>query len=416
MSNRDSDSSGQTSQSVSGGRNGNLKPLSSDRSRYTNRAPDINNLHGFRIERRDLKWDMPTDSLDDFFFEDQYLLMLQQIYALMETTLVLGPRRMPYEVSPWSLPTANQGDVTLEQYTSLVAQPDPLFKYPWDTLLIFKRETQHFLTAVMNKMLHEMTFKSLLFGASKEQMKILTEQDDTLINEEGFGRTRLRAEYINMFLKGRAPPLFWEQVDETAIGITRAFLPVIAWIRKTRIDEVPSIGEIHQQIHGIVAFTAWLAVCNRRSVSIIEFEWPTPGECDLPSSNTENFDEWVYRKGLKRVEQYCRKRGSYKPRRARVMIAIAPSAWRYTVASDGYWKVRLQQKRAVYYHGLQDDMDEKKEHSITLSKWATMQRAKAEGGVRSLAGQFWRYLGAMLVALFLAWAIVHRGDPVQAPW
>ncbi|CRK33290.1 hypothetical protein BN1723_003966, partial [Verticillium longisporum] len=220
---------------------------------------------------------------------------------------------------------------------------------------------------------------SLLFGASNEQMKILIEQDDTLINEEGFGRTRLRAEYINLFLKGRAPPLFWEQVDETAIGITRAFLPVIAWIRKTRIDEVASIGEIHQQIHGIVAFTAWLAVCMRRSVSIIEFDWPTPGECDLPSSNTENFDDWVYRKALKRVEQYGRKRGSHKPRRARVMIAIAPSAWRYTLSPDGYWKVRLQQKRAVYYHGLQDDMDEKKEHRIGLSEWAAKQRAEGEG-------------------------------------
>ncbi|CRK33294.1 hypothetical protein BN1723_003968 [Verticillium longisporum] len=111
MSNRDRDSSGQTSQSLSGGRKGSLKSPSADRSRYANRAPDINNLHGFRPERRDLKWDMPADDLDDFFFEDQYLLMLQQIYALMETTLVLGPRRMPYEVSPWSIPTAMEGNI-----------------------------------------------------------------------------------------------------------------------------------------------------------------------------------------------------------------------------------------------------------------------------------------------------------------
>ncbi|KAM0278841.1 hypothetical protein ACHAQH_004917 [Verticillium albo-atrum] len=390
---------------------GTHEPRSADRPRCVNRAPDISDLDDFVPERRRLAWELPTDSLNDEFFEDQYLLMLEQIYVLMETSLEVGPRGMPDGALPWSIPTVDEGDTTFEQYVTSVAQPDPMYKYPWDSLFLHARETQHLLAAVMNRMLHEKVFKDLLFGASDEQMKILQAQDDMLINEEGYQRTRLRAEHINMFLKGTPPPLFWKRVDEVTMDITRSYLPVLTWLRKTWIHEAPSLDEVHQQIHDLVSFTAWLSVCMRRSASVIEFDWPTPGERDLPSNNTENFDAQVYKNGLRRMKRHSIPGKSDKPRQARVMIAIAPSAWRHTMYREGYRKVRLQQKRAVFYPGLRSDTDEKKAretgYKMGLSEWAAMQRGKAKA--EAMRNQkklkrrlWWATFGVLLVLLVCA--------------
>ncbi|KAM0335470.1 hypothetical protein ACHAQA_000518 [Verticillium albo-atrum] len=353
-------------------------------SPQANRAPKISELDGFIPERRDLSWDARTETLNDAFFIDQYLFLLQQIYVLVETSFFIGSKKNPKNVSPWSMPTVD-GDTTFERYAAAVARPDSLCKNPWDRLLQQREEAQHFLTAVMNKMLHEHAFKTLLFGASDEQLKTLQAQDDALINEEGYRRTRLRAEYVDMYLKGTAPPLFWKQVDELAITVTRAFIPVLTWVRKTWTKPAPSLRKVHQQVHDLVSFAAWLAVCMRRSASIIEFDWPTPGERDLPSDNITNFDEEVYQAALRRVDFVNRLEGHSRPRHARVMVAIAPSAWRYTVYREGYRKVRLQSKRAVFYHGLRGDAEEKKDLKFELSEWASMQREKQSGQAKRRA-------------------------------
>lgn len=173
-----------------------------------------------------------------------------------------------------------------------------------------------------------------------------------------------------MYLEPRrgVPPLFWDEVDKLSTRLVAMLLPIYNYTVEFQHSNSPPVEDLHQWIHEVVAYAGWLNVCIRLSPSIIDTEWPTPG--DELHFQYENLSQEVF--------EYSRARATYtwkrsgKPNRpgyhggwvARVKIAAAPKIVRRTPTNDefgvqGTTSYTLMKAHVVYYYGRHDEAEER---------------------------------------------------------
>ncbi|KAF7546725.1 hypothetical protein G7046_g9219 [Stylonectria norvegica] len=316
--------------------------------------------------RRSLQFSLLRQEHPDEFYELHYSNIYVEVYTLVEKTFSpknshKGPAR-----SLWLREYPEQ----FKKYVELLARPDP-FSGKWDRLLRDENERSFLLQAIIMKTLDTQVFSSLLFGADPEHMKILQAADASFVNAEGFQRSDLRASTNNMYLdsKGGMPPLFWDEVDKLATQTLVMLLPAYMYTSQSICWEPPLVEELHQWLHDVIAYAAWLNICTRLSSAIIVTQWLSPGE--RFQMTQENLSQDLYEISRKKTQQHDRRLGVKEPKGifdgwiARVKISVTPEMIRYTPAEDdmgmeGMTTYTIMKPHVVYYQGRYDDQEEER--------------------------------------------------------
>ncbi|KAK5992542.1 hypothetical protein PT974_05955 [Cladobotryum mycophilum] len=264
----------------------------------------------------------------------------------------------------------------------------------WDTLLSDGSQRCALLQGVVLKALEKNVFAKLLFGATPEHNKLLSTEDETLINVEGFKRTHLRAETNKVYLqssRNRIPPHFWDEVDRVSAQIMRMLLPLYATFGNYTEPGTRDQLSTYQSLHDIVAHAAWLSVAFSLSPKIVRFDWVKPGELyrfEHVSVGTE-------------VDEEGHRNNRGEPRRQRIMICAAPKVIIHSRSTrGGKTRYTIMKPRVVCYFGRRKDEDDKMT-LISLDQHIRAARSSSRGFFKSF---FWCMVTALLILAILYWA------------
>ncbi|KAF7548146.1 hypothetical protein G7Z17_g7240 [Cylindrodendrum hubeiense] len=355
--------------------------------------------------RRSLQFDQSLHDHPDEFYELHYSRLFVEVHALVA-------RAFCQSTNPKSSPWLQEYPAQFIKYVELLARPDP-HAGKWDRLLRDETERSFLLQATIMKIIDAKVFSSLLFGADPEHQSILQSTDASLVNAEGFRRSNIRAQTNRVYLGAKLgqPPLFWEEVDKLCTQVLALVFPTFAWTSETGESQSPSVQELYQWLHDVIAYAGWISVCTRLSPAIIISDWVIPGE--RYHVDQVNLSQDVYEHSKNMVQSWALKRvstGSCKMT-ARVKISVAPKIIRYKPATDpfgreGTAKYTIMQPHVVYYQGRDLDHDEDRryvtlpEHIHRLRDRKTVPRGAA--------------LVIMLVAMLGLWASFESPD--QYAW
>ncbi|ROT35028.1 hypothetical protein SODALDRAFT_76710 [Sodiomyces alkalinus F11] len=386
--------------------------------RHPDEDPNValSTLKAFKVDRLQCVWALPASQIDDSFVREQYSKLLLYAYRAIhrhfaeEVNFAITEERWA-SVSPWAMRHVIENDYTLEEYVESVARPHPVGQSPWDTLLASRRERRHVLVAVVLRMLHEHAFDELLFGASRDQAKILRNQDRDLVSADAFKRATMRAEYINMFLERNnyVPSQFWAAVDDLTYRIVMQLYPTYAWIstswRRSRRRSNPQ--KLFQSIHNVVAHAGWLAVQIRRvPASVVVFDWAAPGERWMPTY--KHCDSEIFQQSVSRVEredEEKRRLGREPPSHVgRVLVSIAPRVERYAAAKGGRVRSVLHPVRCVCYYGIENEAMDANTGNVGLRGYSQLMKHRRERREFYRVG-FKHAFGVVLVA-WVVWMIM----------
>ncbi|TEA14678.1 hypothetical protein C8034_v003108 [Colletotrichum sidae] len=316
-------------------------------------------LIDFKATRLELQWNVPAAHLNDEFFGHHFRTIASSLRHVVEKLFEKGSR--DFDDSPWKGKNAY-----LEKFIDQIARPDPLDAAPWDDLLKCPMKRTAVLRGAILRIIADTVLNDYLVGAEEDETKILREQDENLITDDDFRRTKMRQETVDMFLSHHqgVPPNFWPYVDKHTMKILVVILPIWNWVRRTWPAEkkIPDIKMAYELLHHSVAYACWFAVNVRRSPSVLTFDWPAPGERYTPAqvevypavhsaskvANTENdFRAVLEASATNRPAQATQ-------RTARVMVAVVPKVDMFSVVDGqhGYNIFRLLDARVVSYHGL----------------------------------------------------------------
>ncbi|KAK4658509.1 hypothetical protein QC762_0028690 [Podospora pseudocomata] len=179
-------------------------------------------------------------------------------------------------------------------FISQVARQDNGFEGGWDVMLSKAVQRKLVVAGVIGKILERQVFDDLLFGADEQSRAMLEASDKALELGEGYRRTRLRSECIDMYMRNQElTPKFWEHVDQLSIQITTLLLPLLKLMdRNFNNSRVKSLWGFHQKIHDIVSEAGFLSLHMAHSKSIFRITAPFLGQTWAIDQN--NVDDRVY--------------------------------------------------------------------------------------------------------------------------
>lgn len=239
------------------------------------------------------------------------------------------------------------------------------------------------------------------------------------------------------------PPFFWPEVDKLAMKILVLILPAINWVRRTWPPDVEliDIKTIYEHIHHCVAYAAWFSVNIKLSPSPFLFNWLSPGDRYMPDQ-VELYPALHSKSRLKNTERDYNETfqrainpppGSQAqtppPRRlARVMISVAPCVQIFTPVRDqesretvGQNVTTLTYAHVVYYHGLEDDVDDENLFSTSLVEYARVLKPRRPFSIRRFSRRvvamirsllrFLLFFAALCAVLMAWWKYRHVPTP-----
>ncbi|KAK7431233.1 hypothetical protein QQZ08_002274 [Neonectria magnoliae] len=316
-------------------------------------------LSRFCPSRRSLAFDQALPDHPDEFFELHYSNLVVEIRFLVERAFC--PSGSPRS-SPWLEAYPEQ----FLKFVELLARPDP-HAGKWERLLRDGTERSCLLQAIIMMIIDAKVFSSLLFGADHEHQNILQSTDSSLVNAEGFRRSRVRAQTNRLYLrtKGGLPPLFWKEIDKLSTQVLVLVLPVFSWTSKIEGWQPPSIQELHQWLHDVIAYAGWLNICNRLSPAIVVSDWTKPGEHYNWRQDNLGQDVYVFSKNVAERRASKRSLAARYNTTARVKISAVPEIIRYRPVGNGTEKTgvakyTILRPLVVYYEGRELDQDNDK--------------------------------------------------------
>ncbi|KOS17737.1 hypothetical protein ESCO_002465 [Escovopsis weberi] len=361
-------------------------------------------LKFFQPNRRELNFeallesDYPDETIEKLFVT-LYLEICQFVLQGFGKDVFSKSQR-----SPWS------PEYSAEFYglVSKLARPgaDPR---QWDSLLRERSERCALLQGVILKALEATVFSSLLFGATSEHKKLLAVEDSSLIDVEGFRRTRLRAETNRLHLQSTdgMPWFFWKEVDRVTAQIMRMLLPVYSsighYIDGDNLHSSSQQSTTYQALHDLVAHAAWLSIAFRVSPKIVTWEWVRPGE-------PYKFEYYsIDSKKQQEMERF----DPGEPRRQRVMVCAAPLINIHGNGTDGLLqgkvKFTIMRPQVVCYLGHRDDLVDERA-MVPLHRHLRRTRAREH----SVAGSiFWFLFQACLLGLVLVTMNAYFGRELE---
>ncbi|KAK0667706.1 hypothetical protein QBC41DRAFT_395267 [Cercophora samala] len=186
------------------------------------------------------------------------------------------------------------GSKNLVWFISQVARQDNGYEGGWDVMLSKAVQRKLLVVGVLGKVLERQVFDDLLFGADQEARDMLEAADKALEASEGYRRTRLRAEKIDMYMNDRQlTPEFWSYVDMLSIQITTLLLPLLNLMDQNfNNSRAKSLQGFHQKIHDIVAEAGFLSLHMAHSKNIFRISAPFLGQAWAIDQN--NVDDRVF--------------------------------------------------------------------------------------------------------------------------
>jgi hypothetical protein len=231
---------------------------------------------------------------------------------------------------------------------------------------------------------------------------------------------------------------FWDEVESVTMGILDLLLPLINLLGNDLPDSAwPTLRQVHQGLHDIVAEAAWFTNGMRATRSVFWIQFPIPGEMNGISHEHAIDDIWNRSKtmadkydNLKLID-WQNERANFvtdadkaefeanqpRPfirRTAKVQIAMWPFVKRYTPirerdAGDGAYNsgetiTQIMKAQTVYYYGDDADEGDMKER-LTLIDHLKMRRRAKWWTFKSVF--FYFFLIALLI-LFIIYPMFQR--------
>lgn len=244
-----------------------------------------------------------------------------------------------------------------------------------------------------------------------------------------YQRNRTRSETVRNYIQANRPPYgiglvdlwtdnFWDEVDSVTMGILDLLLPLINLLGQDMPTiRWPTLKQIHQGLHDIVAEAAWFTNGMRATRSVFWIQFPLAGELSDISQDHAISDIWdrskvqaeahdIAKYDAKREEALAEEhkngitqehRAAYEEknprpyirRTAKVQVAMWPFFKRFTPmgerdAGDGAYNngetiTQIMKSQCVYYYGDESDtadIDERRTLSEQIrsrfwAKWFT---------------------------------------------
>ncbi|KAL8370524.1 hypothetical protein RB595_000751 [Gaeumannomyces hyphopodioides] len=265
-------------------------------------------------------------------------------------------------------------------FASQLSHQDPLLG-GWDLVLTDKTHRACLVTGILSKVLVNSVFSNLLWGATDEQTMLLEAHDAATLSDDGFKRTKRRADIVRDALGGHIlTPNFWPRVDELAAQTTSLLLPLINFQgQQAPTEKWPGLMVIYQELHDIIAEAAYFSICIRLSHTILHIEYPEPGDkWELDHSHLEG--ERIYQKSKENAQKYDTNQGNKSIKRsariAKVKVIAWPQIKRHEPlgsvenygAEDGERVALVSRCEVAYYYGRSDDQGEMWERKPTLAE------------------------------------------------
>ncbi|RFU26629.1 hypothetical protein B7463_g9690, partial [Scytalidium lignicola] len=157
----------------------------------------------------------------------------------------------------------------------------------WGMLLLDSMQRTSLIAAIIDNFFQNNIFDEDLFGATKEEKEALHAMDKALIADGGFHRTFVRSHMIRTMMDQRDSVVtknFESEVCRLTAQIYLLFEPLTRYLHSTtalKKEAIPRLEDHWQDLHDLVANTAFLSICIRSSADIFHFIQASPGEtCD----------------------------------------------------------------------------------------------------------------------------------------
>ncbi|KAK8058830.1 hypothetical protein PG994_009278 [Apiospora phragmitis] len=164
------------------------------------------------------------------------------------------------------------------QYSNLAAAEDWLMA-PWDTMMKQGKHRKWLVMGILSQIMEKKIYSELLFGASEAESEELEKQDSMFLAADGYPRTKLRSQMINMFLgSSTTSSHFWTKVDHLTNSTMAVLLPLANLLCYFRAPERwTDTFEMYSQLHSLIAQVGYFAVCMARDPTIFHVLSATPG-------------------------------------------------------------------------------------------------------------------------------------------
>ncbi|KAK7953464.1 hypothetical protein PG988_014158 [Apiospora saccharicola] len=164
------------------------------------------------------------------------------------------------------------------QYSNLVAAEDRLVA-GWETMMKLGKHRKWLVMGILSQIMEKKIHSELLFGASEEENAELEKQDSMFLAADGYPRTKLRSQMINMFLgNDTVSSHFWLKVDHLTNSTMAILLPLTNLLCYFRPPERwTDTFEMYSQLHSLIAQVGYFAVCMARDPTIFHVLSATPG-------------------------------------------------------------------------------------------------------------------------------------------
>ncbi|PHH82542.1 hypothetical protein CDD82_5645 [Ophiocordyceps australis] len=302
------------------------------------------------------------DMIDEYF-EQHFCGLYIEIFNF--TRRIFGSHELEESEWPWLKVKRQDGSDHLLNFVGAVARPG-IQKKKWSEMLRDGEERSLLLQGIVMKALDEHVLSSPLFGATEEYQDKFIEKSCTISEGKllpGFtssaARTRANKEYLRQH--GWPTPCFWTDVDHVAAQMAMLLKPLLYATQGS--DSM--MHEMHQKLHEIVAYAAWLNLGLRISPSITVVEWPRPGDPFKPDQ--VNMSDKILARNQIDAEVLVARTDLLPKRiveagvdlRFRVKIAVLPRIMRYSPGRDGLkvgiYSYRVMRPHAVFYQGWEND-------------------------------------------------------------
>lgn len=214
---------------------------------------------------------------------------------------------------------------------------------------------------------------------------------------------------------GGEPFLFWKEVDRVATELVVLLVPLYKFVGSKRGDGMPSMSELYQAFHDIVAYAGYIGVLTRGSSSIYVYDRLKPGDkwnisdeiaCYASFNMSSDLaDERDLRLGI-RVTPW--------DRISRCKISMLPRITRHKYLVDangpGVGTYRVQSSRGVFYKGWRD-MKRAEDDFVSLKDHVEQAQKKPKTVLPVVALSMLGFVLSM--ALYLIWV---RWCPFAKPF
>ncbi|KAK8003822.1 hypothetical protein PG989_003541 [Apiospora arundinis] len=188
------------------------------------------------------------------------------------------------------------------QYSNLAAAEDSLVA-SWDTMMKFGRHRRWLVMGILSQIMEKKIHSELLFGATEAENAELEKQDSMFLSSDGYPRTKLRSQMINMFLgDSTVSTNFWPTVDHLTNSTMTILLPLTNLLCYFRTPERwTDTFEMYSQLHSLIAQVGYFAICMQRDPSIFHVLSATPSaRMDWGMESQASYD--IYRECKEEAE------------------------------------------------------------------------------------------------------------------